>query len=67
MLVGMGHRSVLISGLVRNRLSMLLLNVHRTISRDLFLRLFEEGAFTRCLLFLRGSIFNKTAFVVFSF
>ena len=63
MLAGMGHRRVLIVGLVRSLFSMLFLNVHHMIPRDKFLDYFKKvlplDAFEA---FLHGSTFDKTAF-----
>ena len=45
---GVGHKSVLITGLVRNRLSMFFLSVHHMIPETKFFLLFEDGSSSRC-------------------
>ena len=48
-LIGVDHRSVLVVGLVKNRLSMFFLSVHHMIPRDKFLGLLETSPSSRCV------------------
>ena len=65
MLVGKGHRSVLIVGLVRSLLSMLFLSVNHMISKGMsFFGLLESGSFFWMILklFFAVAVLIKLSF-----